>query len=138
LGVAVTLALLPGLSVLGFTAFGLTPTIAVVVAFQVLRRAGNFAVARPTRELLFTVISREDKYKAKSFIDTAIYRFGDQLGAWSYQLFSFIGFGLSGIAFVAVPLSAAWMVNAFWLGRKQEAHHAVLANTAGSASELRN
>lgn len=138
LGVAVTLALLPGLSVLGFAAFGLAPTIAVVVAFQVLRRAGNFAVARPTRELLFTVISREDKYKAKSFIDTAIYRFGDQLGAWSYQLFSFIGFGLSGIAFVAVPLSAAWMVNAFWLGRKQEAGHAVLTNAAGSASELKN
>ncbi|MBI3058074.1 MAG: MFS transporter, partial [Deltaproteobacteria bacterium] len=81
----------------------------------------NFAVARPTREVLFTVIPREDKYKAKSFIDTVIYRSGDQLGAWSYGLLSFLGIGMTGIAFVAVPISAAWLLNGFWLGRKQEA-----------------
>jgi AAA family ATP:ADP antiporter len=121
LGVALTLALLPGLSALGFAALGLAPTVAVVVAFQALRRAGNFAVARPTREVLFTVIAREDKYKAKSFIDTVVYRGGDQLGAWSYGLLSFLGMGLTGIAWVAVPLSAVWMLNGFWLGRKQEA-----------------
>jgi AAA family ATP:ADP antiporter len=120
LGVALTLTLLPALSVLGFAAFGLAPTIAVIVAFQVLRRAGNFAVARPARELLFTVISREDKYKAKNFIDTAMYRTGDQIGAWSYQLFSWMGLGLSGIAFAAIPVSAAWLLNGFWLGRRQE------------------
>jgi AAA family ATP:ADP antiporter len=121
LGMALTLTLLPALSALGFTALGLAPTVAVVVAFQVLRRAGNFAVARPTREVLFTVIPREDKYKAKSFIDTVVYRSGDQLGAWSYGLLSFFGLGMTGIAFVAVPLSAAWLLNGFWLGRKQEA-----------------
>ncbi len=60
------------------------PTIAAIVVLQVARRAGNFAIARPTREVLFTVLSREDKYKAKSFIDTVVYRLGDQVGAWSY------------------------------------------------------
>lgn len=120
LGVALTLTVIPALSVFGFVALGLAPTVAIIVVFQVLRRAGNFAVARPTREVLFTVIPREDKYKAKSFIDTVIYRSGDQIGAWSYALLSFLGLGMAGIAFVAVPISAAWLLNGFWLGRKQE------------------
>lgn len=120
-GVALTLTLLPALSALGFGALGLAPTVAIVVAFQVLRRTANFAVARPTREVLFTVISREDKYKTKNFIDTVVYRTGDQVGAWSFALSSFLGLGLTGIAFAAVPLSAVWLVNGWWLGRKQEA-----------------
>jgi AAA family ATP:ADP antiporter len=121
LGVALTLTLLPALSVLGFFTLGLAPTMAIIVIFQVLRRAGNFAVARPAREVLFTVVPREDKYKAKSFIDTVIYRVGDQIGAWLYGLLSFLGLGMAGIAFVAVPISVAWLLNGFWLGRKQEA-----------------
>jgi AAA family ATP:ADP antiporter len=121
LGVALTLSVLPALSVLGFFTLGLVPTVAAIVVLQVLRRAGNFALARPARELLFTVIPREDKYKAKSFIDTAVYRAGDQIGAWSYGLLSFLGLGIAGVAFVAVPISAAWLLNALWLGRKQEA-----------------
>ena len=120
LGVALTLTVLPTLSVFGFVTLGLAPTVPIIVMFQVLRRAGNFAVARPTREVLFTVIPREDKYKAKNFIDTVIYRSGDQIGAWSYALLSFLGLGMAGIAFVAVPISAAWLLNGFWLGRKQE------------------
>jgi ATP:ADP antiporter, AAA family len=125
----VTLTLLPALSVLGFATLGLAPTVAIIVVFQVLRRAGNFAVARPTREVLFTVIPREDKYKAKNFIDTVVYRTGDQIGAWSYALLSFLGLGISGIAFAAVPISAAWLLNGLWLGRKQEAMAAEPAPT---------
>jgi AAA family ATP:ADP antiporter len=121
LGVALTLAILPALSILGFFTLGLVPTIAAIVVLQVVRRAGNFALARPARELLFTVIPREDKYKAKSFIDTAVYRAGDQLGAWSYGLLAFLGLGIAGVAFVAAPLSSAWLLNALWLGRRQEA-----------------
>ena len=121
LGVALTLTLLPALSVLGFVTLGLAPTVAIIVMFQVLRRTSNFAVARPTREVLFTVIPREDKYKAKSFIDTVIYRGGDQVGAWSYALLSGLGLSLTGIALVAVPISAVWLLNGFWLGRRQEA-----------------
>ena len=120
LGVAMSLAILPALSVLGFAALGLAPVIATIVAFQVLRRTGNFAVARPTREVLFTVVAREDKYKAKSFIDTVIYRAGDQLGAWSWGLLGAVGLGAAATAWVAVPLSAAWLANAWWLGRHQE------------------
>jgi ATP:ADP antiporter, AAA family len=119
-GVALTLAILPVLSILGFGALAAAPTIAVVVVYQVLRRAGNFAFARPTREVLFTVVPREDKYKAKSFIDTVIYRTGDQVGAWSFAAFGFLGLAMTGISMVAVPISIAWLLNALWLGRKQE------------------
>lgn len=121
IGVALTLAFLPLLSALGFSALALTPTIAVLIVYQVIRRAGNFAFARPTREVLFTVVPREDKYKAKSFIDTVVYRFGDQVGAWSYAGLGVIGFGMTGIAMIAVPISLVWLVNGLWLGRKQRA-----------------
>jgi len=120
LGVAMSLAILPALSVLGFAALGLAPVIATVVAFQVMRRTGNFAVARPTREVLFTVVAREDKYKSKTFIDTVIYRVGDQVGAWSWSLLGLLGLAAGATAWVAVPLSAAWLANAWWLGRRQE------------------
>ncbi|MGH7445396.1 MAG: NTP/NDP exchange transporter [Longimicrobiales bacterium] len=118
LGVAITLALLPALSVVGFFALGTMPTLAVFVVFQVMRRGGNYAVARPTREVLFTVVPREEKYKAKSFIDTFVYRVGDQVGAWSYAGLLALGLGLSTIAFLAVPISAAWLVVSLWLGRR--------------------
>ncbi len=96
LGVGATLAILPGLQHPGFAALAWTPTIAVIVAFQVLRRAGNFAIARPIREVLFTVVPREDRYKAKSFIDTVVYRLGDQAGAWSFTGIGALGLGAAG------------------------------------------
>jgi len=120
LGVALTLTLLPALSVLGFITLGLAQTVAIIVLFQVLRHTSNFAVARPTREVLFTVIPRADKYRAKSFIDTAVYRSGDQVGAWSYALLSGVGLSRTGIALAAVLLSIVWLLNSFWLGREQE------------------
>lgn len=119
-GVALTLGTLPLISALGFAALAMAPAIAVLVAVQVLRRAGNFALARPAREILFTVLPREDKYKAKSVIDTVVYRAGDQVGSWSYTLLSWAGLGVAGIATVAVPLSLLWLVNGLWLGRRQE------------------
>jgi AAA family ATP:ADP antiporter len=135
LGVALTLTLLPALSMLGFATLGLAPTVAIIVMFQILRRTSNFAVARPTREVLFTVIPREDKYKAKSFIDTVIYRSGDQFGAWSYALLSGLGVSLTGIAFAAVPLSVGWLLNSFWLGREQGRMGAVQASAPRVLSE---
>jgi AAA family ATP:ADP antiporter len=119
LGVGMTLASLPLLSVCGFSALAAAPGIAVLVTYQIVRRAGNFAFARPSREVLFTVVPREDKYKAKSFIDTVIYRSGDQAGAWSYAGLAWLGLGTTGISVVAVPLSLLWLLNALWLGRKQ-------------------
>ncbi len=119
-GVPVTLAILPVFSVLGFGTLALLPTLSSVIAFQTIRRAGNFAIARPTREVLFTVLPREDRYKAKSFIDTVVYRLGDQVGAWSYALLSFLGLGLAQVSIVAAVLSAFWLINSWWLGRRQD------------------
>ena len=121
LGVGIALALLPALSVLGFGVVAVLPTLAAVVAFQVIRRAGNFALTRPTREVLFTVVSREDRYKAKAFIDTAVYRTGDQVGAWSYALIGAFSLGITQSAIVAAVLSAVWFINSLWLGKRQEA-----------------
>jgi ATP:ADP antiporter, AAA family len=118
-GVGTTLSMLPAASVLGFGAVALLPSLTSVVAFQLIRRAGNFAIARPTREILFTVLPREDRYKAKSFIDTAIYRLGDQIGAWSFALLSFLKLESTEISIVAAATSAIWLANSWWLGRRQ-------------------
>jgi AAA family ATP:ADP antiporter len=119
-GVSLTLALLPALTLVGFTAISLLPTIVALVAFQVLRRSSDYAITRPTREVLYTVVPREDRYKAKNFIDTAVYRGGDQVGAWAYAGLGALGLGATGIALVAIPLSLIWLINGLWLGRKQE------------------
>ena len=119
-GVGTTLSMLPAASVIGFGAVALIPSVASVVAFQLVRRAGNFAIARPTREILFTVLPREDRYKAKSFIDTAVYRLGDQIGAWSFALLSFIKLEATEISVVAAATSAIWLANSWWLGRRQD------------------
>ena len=132
LGVAVTLAILPIMVMIGFTGLGLMPTLAVLATIQVLRRSTNFAVARPTRETLYTVLPREDKYKAKNFIDTFVYRSGDQIGAWAYALMGWLGLTMVGIAFATVPLAGVWLLVAFWLGRRQTE----LASEASSAEEL--
>jgi ATP:ADP antiporter, AAA family len=128
-GVGVTLVLMPLLSAVGFAAIGFAPILTVLATFQILRRAAGFALLRPAREVLFTVLQREDKYKAKSLIDTFGYRFGDQIGAWSYPLLRWLGLGLAGISWVAVPLGAIWCALSIWLGRKQrqlaEGQHAV-------------
>jgi AAA family ATP:ADP antiporter len=121
LGVGMTLALLPVISLIGFLWIGFAPVLSFLVVFQTVRRAGNYAVSRPAREVLFTVLRREDKYKAKSFMDTFVYRAGDQIGAWSYPVLKWFGLGLTGISFVAAPLAALWLALSLWLGRKQVA-----------------
>jgi AAA family ATP:ADP antiporter len=121
LGVTVTLLLMPVLSLFGFAAMGLVPVLTVLAIFQVARRASTFAFMRPAREVLFTVLRREDKYKAKSFIDTFGYRCGDQFGAWSYGGMQALGLSLSAISYVAVPVVACWCGLGVWLGRKQRA-----------------
>jgi len=121
LGVGITLVLMPALSMVGFITIGFLPLLSVLAAFQVLRRATTFAITRPAREVLFTVLPREDKYKAKSVIDTFAYRVGDQIGAWSYRGMHAAGLGLSPISFIAVPVIAVWCGVCLWLGRKQSA-----------------
>jgi AAA family ATP:ADP antiporter len=121
IGVTLTLGLLPILSIVGFMALGAVPVLAVFVVFQVLRRAGEYAVARPAREVLYTVLPREDKYKAKHFIDTFVYRAGDQVGAWSMAAMTALGLGVAGTAFVAAPIAVVWLGVALLLGRRQQA-----------------
>jgi len=108
-GRGITLALLPAFSVIGFAAMGFTPTLTLLVVFLTLRRAGNFAFARPARETLFTVVPREDKYKSKNFIDTVVYRVGDQIGAWTTPALGWLGLSLTGVSFVAV-LPLLWFL----------------------------
>jgi ATP:ADP antiporter, AAA family len=134
-GVAVTMTLLPALTLAGFTLLGLAPILGAFVVFQVLRRAGEFAVAKPTRELLYTVVEREDKYKAKNLIDTFVYRAGDQIAAWSYTGFLAAGLSMSAISFVLAPLAAVWLVLALWLGRRQSAFAALRPRPPGGTLE---
>ncbi len=119
LGVGVTLALLPAMSVIGFSVLGVGPTLVLLVVFLTLRRATDFALARPARETLFTVVSREDKYKAKNLIDTLVYRGGDQFGAWSTNVMRRMGLGLAQVSLIAAPIAAIWLFVTLWLGRRQ-------------------
>jgi ATP:ADP antiporter, AAA family len=120
-GVGFTLVLMPALSGLGFLAIGYAPILAVLAVFQVVRRATGFALLRPAREILFTVLKREDKYKAKSFIDTFGYRSGDQVGAWSYKGLHHLGLDVRLTSYLAVPVIAVWCGLSLWLGRRQVA-----------------
>jgi AAA family ATP:ADP antiporter len=76
---------------------------------------------RPSREILFTVLRREDKYKVKSVTDTLGYRTGDQLGAWSYHGLQGLGLSLNTVSWIAVPITAVWCALSIWLARKQRA-----------------
>ena len=118
LGVALALALLPALTMLGFAALALTPSLGVIAAFQIIRRAADYAIARPTREVIYTVVSREDRYKTKGFIDTFVYRLGDQVGAWAMAPLN--GVGARAASLVAIAVAALWLLNALWLGRRQQ------------------
>ena len=118
-GVGVTLAVLPFIVLVGFTTLGIWPAAAVIIVVQALRRAANYSLARPARETLFTVVNREDRFKAKALIDTFVYRFGDQVGAWGYAGLGALGLTMSGIAFVAAPVAGVWLMIGYWLGQKQ-------------------
>ena len=120
-GVAVALTFLPLICIIGFAALGFWPAAVVIVVFQVLRRAANFAIARPAKETLFTVVTREDRFKAKPFIDTAVYRAGDQVGVWSEWFLGRIGFGVAGVAFIMIPIAGLWLMVGYWLGLQQTA-----------------
>jgi len=130
LGVGLALAFLPALTILGFGALSAAPTLGAIAAFQVVRRAGDYAIARPTREVLFTVVPREDRYKAKNFIDTVVYRIGDQIGVWSQPVIFGLGWGGVQMSMIGVVLSAAWLVNSLWLGGRQERIAAQAATAA--------
>jgi ATP:ADP antiporter, AAA family len=96
------------------------PTLAVLVAFQVIRRAGEYAIARPAREILFTVLNRQEKYKSKNVIDTVVLRGGDAASGWLFEGLRMLGLGFAGIAFVGVPVALLWAGTGWMLGRTQD------------------
>lgn len=114
-GVGVSLAVLPVVSVIGFAVLAANPVFIVIAALQVIRRSVTFGMGKPTSDMLYSVVSPEEKYKAKNFTETALYRGGDLVGAWTVRVMA--GIGLSGISLVCVPLAAIWTATALWLGR---------------------
>ena len=120
LGVHVTLALLPVTAALGFVGLAIAGTLATLIMFQAAFSAVQRAIMRPARETLFTVVPREDKYKAKAFIDTFVYRGGDVVGAQLEGLLGRLAMGLAALVALSVPLAVAWAALGVWLGRAQQ------------------
>jgi AAA family ATP:ADP antiporter len=120
LGFRALITLVPVAMTLAFATLALVPTFAVLIGVMVLRRVGEYAIARPSRDTLYTVVTREEKYKAKSLIDTFVYRGGDATSASVHALLkSTFGLGLVGIAWVGAGLAAAWALVAYRLGTLQ-------------------
>ncbi|MGV6851014.1 MAG: NTP/NDP exchange transporter [bacterium] len=119
-GLPITLALIPALTVIGFIALGIAPIFAVLIFAQIIRRAGNYGMMNPAREILFTPLNRATKYKAKNFIDTVIYRGGDTASSWIYTGVSTLSGSISGVAWVAVPITLIWTGIAWKLGKSEQ------------------
>lgn len=117
-GMATTLALVPALIVLGMLVIVVSPVVAVVAGLQVARRAGNYAITRPGREMLFTAVDRETRFKAKPVIDIVLYRGGDMLTAWAFTLLTAgLGLGLGAVAAVGAAIAAIWAMVGIYLGK---------------------
>ena len=117
-GMPVTIALVPVLICIGLIVIAISPVMAVVVGLQILRRAGNYAVTRPAREMLFTRVDRETRFKAKPVIDIVAYRGGDTIMAWLFTgLTQGLGLGLASVALVGAGIAALWTLVALYLGR---------------------
>jgi AAA family ATP:ADP antiporter len=119
-GVGRAAAALPLVFGLGFLALAFSPMLLVVIAFQAIQRTANFAIANPAREVLFTVLEREEKYKAKNVIDIVVFRGADALSGWLFAVLRGVGLELSTISLATVPVAGAWLVLALVLGRSQE------------------
>ena len=119
-GVGPAAALLPLVFALGFLALALSPVLAVLIAFQAIQRTANFAISNPAREVLFTVVDRAEKYKAKNVIDIVVFRGADALNGWLFAALRGFGFELTTISLMTLPLTALWMALAIALGHAQE------------------
>ena len=119
-GIGVSLALVPLAVILGFVSLGVYPLLAVLVALQVAYRSGRYGITKPAREVLFTVVPREEKYKSKAFLDAAVYRGADLANGWAFAGLQALGLSLGAIALVAAPLAAVWAFLGLRLGSEQE------------------
>jgi AAA family ATP:ADP antiporter len=124
-GMATTLALIPFMMVGGWLVVAAVPLLAVVLGLQVARRAGNYAITKPGREMLFTLVDDETRYKAKPVIDIVVYRGGDMATAWFHTaLREVFALSLTGVALVAAVIAAVWAFAGIYLGRNynRDAH----------------
>jgi ATP:ADP antiporter, AAA family len=118
-GLVAALLFLPVISLVGFLGIALWPSLVVYVSFSVLRRVGEYALSKPAREVLFTVVSREEKYKAKNFIDTAVSRAGDATTGWVVSGIKALGMTMTHIAWMLVPCMILWSWLSHWLAHQQ-------------------
>jgi AAA family ATP:ADP antiporter len=119
-GTGVTAGALPAVYITGFAVLALVPSLAVVFVFQVAQRSMNFAVANPARQVFFTVVGRDDKYKAKNMIDVVVLRGSDALYAPVFDVLQTLGLKIGGIALCALPVAMGWLALSMRLGRSQE------------------
>ena len=119
-GLGLTLAVVPLLTALGFLGLAVAPTLSMLIGFKSLRGATHYAFERPGREVLFTSVDREAKYKSKGFIDTVVYRGSDSVSAWLYTGLDALGMGVTALALAAVPVSGLWLTVSLWLARQQQ------------------
>ena len=117
LGTTFMLCAMPVVAIFGFAALALSPVLTTLVVFGVIRRAGEYAVSKPARETLFNALPAEQKYKAKNVIDTLVHRTGDTASSWIFAGLKSIGLSLTTMSWLAVPVAAAWLGVAAWLGR---------------------
>ncbi|HZF14673.1 MAG TPA: MFS transporter [Steroidobacteraceae bacterium] len=126
-GVTGSLVLNPILVAISFVLMALSPTLLMLQAMQALRRVTQYAIARPSREMCFTVVEQESRYKAKNIIDVVVYRFGDLSSAWAQAGLRALGFGMGGALGLGVGICGLWGVAAWKLGRQYEAKRAQTA-----------
>lgn len=133
------LALLPIATAAGFIGLAIYGSFVVLIGLEAVNRAVQRGIARPAREALFTVVSREDKYKAKAFIDTFVYRTGDVVGAQVEGVLGRLGLAVGGLAGVVVPIALLWAALGIWLGRAQARRASTTADvTSASADATRD
>jgi len=118
-GLGPALAAVPVVTVAGFAALAAAPTLLVLGGVQSLRRVGHYALEKPARDVLYTVVPREEKYKSKGFIETVVYRGGDFLAGWAYTGLAALGVAASPLAIAALPLGLASLAIAVWLARRE-------------------
>ncbi|MDM3871426.1 MFS transporter [Porticoccus sp. W117] len=120
-GIGVTLAIIPLVVVIALLSIVVFPMLAVVVGLQVVRRSGNYAITRPAREMLFTCVDREARYKAKQVVDVVVYRGGDVFWAWSFTLLTAgFGLGVAGVAGAGAAIAFVWAILGFYLGKEAD------------------
>jgi len=120
IGTGLAAAALPLVYIVGFAVLAAMPTLIVVVTLQVVQRWMNFAIANPARQVFFTVVSREEKYKAKNLVDVVVYRGSDAASGWIFDTMQGLGLKLGAIALCSLPIVAGWSILSLALGRAQE------------------